>query len=135
MHDLTTEERSRLLELEHTLSARVVGQKHAVSQLATAVRLARSGLRDPQRPRGVFLFAGASGVGKIASQLPALLADAERLLGAMAEMARGGIRLDQASIARLAAEEARRGRSGRVALWVGALAISALAVMLALTST
>jgi len=75
---------------------------------------------------------GAGEVGKLASQLPALLADAERLLGAMGEMARSGIRLDQASITRLAAEEARRSRSGRVALWVAAMAISALAVMLAL---
>jgi len=75
---------------------------------------------------------GAGEVGKLASQVPALLAGAERLLGSMADMARSGIRLDEASIARLAAEEAKRSRSGRVALWVAALALAAVAVMLAL---
>lgn len=75
---------------------------------------------------------GAGEVGKLASQLPTLLAGAERLLGSMAEMARNGVRLDDASIARLAAEEARHSRSGRVALWVAAVAIAAMATMLAL---
>lgn len=75
---------------------------------------------------------GAGEVGKLASQLPTIFADAERMLAALAETARGGLRLDEASITRLAAEEARRTRSGRVALWVGALALAALAVMLLL---
>jgi ubiquinone biosynthesis protein len=71
---------------------------------------------------------GAGEVGKLASQIPSILADAERVFTAMAETARGGVRLDDASIARLAAEEARRTRSGRMALWVLALAGVSLAV-------
>jgi ubiquinone biosynthesis protein len=71
---------------------------------------------------------GAGEMGKLASQLPSILADAERVFTAMAETARGGVRLDDASIARLAAEEARRTRSGRMALWVLALAGVSLAV-------
>jgi len=64
VHDLTANERAQLSDLESVLAARVMGQGEAVSELARSVRLARSGLRDPARPRGVFLFAGASGVGK-----------------------------------------------------------------------
>ena len=75
---------------------------------------------------------GAGELGKLASQLPSLLADAERTLGALADMARGGMRLDETTIARLAAEEGRRARSGRIALWIAALALAAVAMMLAL---
>ncbi|MEZ4319576.1 MAG: tetratricopeptide repeat protein [Myxococcota bacterium] len=64
VHDLTTEERTRILSIESYLSERVIGQDEAVRQVGNAVRMARSGLRDPGRPRGVFLFVGASGVGK-----------------------------------------------------------------------
>ena len=64
VHDLTAAERERLDTLEDFLRARVIGQNDAVAELAAAVRLARSGLRHPRRPRGVFLFAGSSGVGK-----------------------------------------------------------------------
>jgi ATP-dependent Clp protease ATP-binding subunit ClpC len=70
---LTEAERSRLDRLEEVLERRVIGQSAAVHELASAVRLARSGLRDPLRPRGVFLFAGASGVGK--TELARALAD------------------------------------------------------------
>ncbi|MBA2320242.1 MAG: AAA family ATPase [Deltaproteobacteria bacterium] len=62
--DLTSAERERLAGLERSLRANVVGQEQAIGELAAAVRLARSGLRDRSRPRGVFLFAGSSGVGK-----------------------------------------------------------------------
>jgi ubiquinone biosynthesis protein len=75
---------------------------------------------------------GAGEIGKLAGQLPTLLADAERMLGALADMARGGVRLDDATIARLAAEQSGQGRSSVAALWVGALALVALAVLLAL---
>jgi ATP-dependent Clp protease ATP-binding subunit ClpA/lipoprotein NlpI len=71
--ELTKEERGQLLELEATLSKRVVGQDEAVAQVANAVRMARSGLRDPARPRGVFMFVGSSGVGK--TELAKALAD------------------------------------------------------------
>jgi ubiquinone biosynthesis protein len=73
-------------------------------------------------------------MGKLASQLPALLADAERVFASMAEMARGGIRLDDATIARLAAAEAERTRSSRAALWIIALTGLALVAILAFAS-
>ena len=49
------------------------------------------------------------------------MADAERVMAALANMARSGVRLDEASIGRLARAESRGNRSGRLALWVGAL--------------
>ncbi len=54
----------RLLAMEETLRQRIVGQDEAVSAVARAVRRARSGLADPNRPMGVFLFLGPTGVGK-----------------------------------------------------------------------
>ncbi|RBY84993.1 ATP-dependent Clp protease ATP-binding subunit [Blastococcus sp. TF02A-30] len=61
---LTEEERARLLRLEETLHGRVVGQEEAVSAVARAVRRARAGMKDPNRPVGSFLFLGPTGVGK-----------------------------------------------------------------------
>jgi ATP-dependent Clp protease ATP-binding subunit ClpB len=55
---------SKLLKMEERLSARVVGQDEAVGLVANAVRRARSGLKDPRRPIGSFLFLGPTGVGK-----------------------------------------------------------------------
>ena len=57
-------ERDRLLKLEDELHKRVVGQHEAVQAVAQAVRRARSGLADPNRPNGSFLFLGPTGVGK-----------------------------------------------------------------------
>lgn len=57
-------ESERLLKLEETLHARVVGQSEAVSAVAKAVRRGRVGLKDPNRPIGSFLFLGPTGVGK-----------------------------------------------------------------------
>ena len=54
----------KLLRMEERLSARVVGQEEAVGLVANAVRRARSGLKDPRRPIGSFLFLGPTGVGK-----------------------------------------------------------------------
>ena len=54
----------KLLKMEDRLSARVVGQDEAVGLVASAVRRARSGLKDPRRPIGSFLFLGPTGVGK-----------------------------------------------------------------------
>jgi ATP-dependent Clp protease ATP-binding subunit ClpC len=62
--DLTTSERRRLLELEEHLHRRVVGQHRAVEAVADAVRSARAGLANPDRPSGSFLFLGPTGVGK-----------------------------------------------------------------------
>ena len=61
---LTQEERERLLGLEAQLHERVVGQDEAVEAVARAVRRARAGLGDPNRPVGSFLFLGPTGVGK-----------------------------------------------------------------------
>jgi ATP-dependent Clp protease ATP-binding subunit ClpB len=57
-------EMARLIQMEEVLSARVVHQEKAVAAVSGAVRRARSGLSDPNRPVGVFLFLGPTGVGK-----------------------------------------------------------------------
>ncbi|WP_277675548.1 ATP-dependent Clp protease ATP-binding subunit [Saccharopolyspora rectivirgula] len=71
---LTEAERERLRRLEEELHRRVVGQKDAVHALARAVRRSRSGLADPNRPLGSFLFLGPTGVGK--TELAKALAEA-----------------------------------------------------------
>ncbi|TDC41209.1 ATP-dependent Clp protease ATP-binding subunit [Micromonospora sp. KC213] len=80
---LTEEERERLLRLEGQLHAKVVGQDDAVSAVAEAVRRSRTGLADPNRPMGSFLFLGPTGVGKteLARALAeALFGEAERMV-------------------------------------------------------
>ncbi len=57
-------EREKLLRMEDELAKRVVGQREAVVAVATAVRRARAGLQDPNRPIGSFMFLGPTGVGK-----------------------------------------------------------------------
>jgi ATP-dependent Clp protease ATP-binding subunit ClpB len=57
-------EREKLLQMEDELGRRVIGQKDAVHAVSTAVRRARAGLQDPNRPLGSFLFLGPTGVGK-----------------------------------------------------------------------
>ena len=57
-------ERDKLLKMEDALSKRVIGQKEAVVAVSTAVRRARAGLQDPNRPIGSFMFLGPTGVGK-----------------------------------------------------------------------
>jgi ATP-dependent Clp protease ATP-binding subunit ClpB len=57
-------ERGKLLRMEEELSKRVVGQAEAVAAVSTAVRRARAGLQDPNRPIGSFMFLGPTGVGK-----------------------------------------------------------------------
>jgi ATP-dependent Clp protease ATP-binding subunit ClpB len=57
-------EREKLLNMEQALEARVVGQNEAVRAISNAVRRARAGLQDPNRPIGSFLFLGPTGVGK-----------------------------------------------------------------------
>ncbi len=61
---LNENESEKLLHLEDTLHARVVGQHEAVSAVSKAIRRARAGLKDPKRPMGSFLFLGPTGVGK-----------------------------------------------------------------------
>src|SRR5918994_778884 len=71
---LTEEERERLMRLEEQLHKRVVGQDEAVTAVAEAIRRARAGLSDPNRPIGSFPFLGPTGVGK--TELARALADA-----------------------------------------------------------
>jgi ATP-dependent Clp protease ATP-binding subunit ClpB len=57
-------ERQKLIKMEERLQQRVVGQSEAITAVANAVRRARSGLQDPHRPIGSFIFMGPTGVGK-----------------------------------------------------------------------
>ncbi len=61
---LQQEERERLLEMEKELEQRVIGQEDAIRAVSEAVRRARAGLKDPNRPIGSFIFLGPTGVGK-----------------------------------------------------------------------
>jgi ATP-dependent Clp protease ATP-binding subunit ClpB len=61
---LSTEEQSKLLNIEDELRKRVVGQDEALSVIARAIRRSRAGLSDPRRPSGSFMFLGPTGVGK-----------------------------------------------------------------------
>ncbi len=62
--NLTEAETEKLLRMESVLHERVVGQDEAVTALSKAIRRSRSGLKDPKRPAGSFIFLGPSGVGK-----------------------------------------------------------------------
>jgi ATP-dependent Clp protease ATP-binding subunit ClpB len=75
-------ERSKLLHMEDALKARVVGQDEAIAAVSQAVRRARAGLQDPNRPIGSFLFLGPTGVGKteLTKALGAFLFDDERAM-------------------------------------------------------
>lgn len=64
LHQLTTDESTRLLQLEALLEKGVVGQREAIETLAKALRRARVGLKNPNRPIGSFIFLGPTGVGK-----------------------------------------------------------------------
>ncbi|MGR8830311.1 ATP-dependent Clp protease ATP-binding subunit [Leuconostoc citreum] len=71
---LEKNEQQRLVNLEAVLGRRVIGQKAAISAVARAIRRARSGLKDPNRPIGTFMFLGPTGVGK--TELAKALAEA-----------------------------------------------------------
>lgn len=75
-------EAERLLDLEKTLSKRVVGQQFAIKAVSEAIRASRAGLQDPNRPLGVFLFLGPTGVGKteLAKALAQQLFDQEEAM-------------------------------------------------------
>ncbi len=62
--EITVEQAERLIRLEDVLHERIVGQQEAVSAVARAIRRGRSGLKDPNRPMGSFIFLGPTGVGK-----------------------------------------------------------------------
>jgi ATP-dependent Clp protease ATP-binding subunit ClpC len=61
---LTGSESARLMKMEDTIHERIIGQKHAVVAVSKAIRRARVGLRNPNRPIASFIFAGPTGVGK-----------------------------------------------------------------------
>ena len=75
-------EREKLLAMEEALAKRVVGQREAVEAVSTAVRRARAGLQDPNRPIGSFMFLGPTGVGKteLTKALAAFMFDDEAAL-------------------------------------------------------
>lgn len=62
--EITAEESEKLLNLEKVLHERIVGQQKAVEAVAKVIRRSRSGLKDPRRPMGSFIFSGPTGVGK-----------------------------------------------------------------------
>lgn len=64
VNELTREESEKLLKLEETLHERIIGQNKAVEAVAKVIRRGRSGLKDPKRPMGSFIFLGPTGVGK-----------------------------------------------------------------------
>ena len=75
-------ESQKLLNMEHVLGERLIGQKKAVAAVSDAVRRARAGISDPNRPTGSFLFLGPTGVGKteLAKSLADFLFDDERAM-------------------------------------------------------
>ena len=64
VNQMMQSEAERLLNMEEKLHERIIGQDEAISAIADAIRRARSGLKDPKRPIGSFIFIGPSGVGK-----------------------------------------------------------------------
>jgi len=75
-------ERTKLLEMEACLSSRIIGQEAAIKAVSEAVRRARAGIQDPNRPIGSFLFLGPTGVGKteLAKSLAEFLFDNEQAM-------------------------------------------------------
>lgn len=73
LHQMLETEAEKLLHMEARLKERVIGQDAAIQAISDAIRRARSGLKDPRRPIGSFIFIGPSGVGK--TELAKVLAD------------------------------------------------------------
>ncbi len=82
VNSLLESERQKLLQLEQHLHKRVIGQDEAVAAVSAAIRRARAGMKDPQRPIGSFLFMGPTGVGKteLARALAKFMFDSEEAL-------------------------------------------------------
>ncbi len=80
--NLLEEEMDKLLRMEEFLRQRIIGQERAIEAVSDAIRRARSGLKDPRRPIGTFLFLGPTGIGKteLAKVLAAFLFDSEDAL-------------------------------------------------------
>jgi ubiquinone biosynthesis protein len=94
--------------------------------------IARKWIEDNLGPIGRLREAGegASAIGKVLADLPALLTQGQTTAVALAEMARSGLRLDDETVRSLAKEEARRTRWGRVALWIAAISLAVLAIQI-----
>ncbi|MBN2073639.1 MAG: ATP-dependent Clp protease ATP-binding subunit [Actinobacteria bacterium] len=82
VYKLTSSESSKLMNMEKELHKRVVGQDAAINTVSKAIRRTRSGLKDPRRPIGSFMFLGPSGVGKteLAKTIAEFLFDKEEAL-------------------------------------------------------
>jgi ATP-dependent Clp protease ATP-binding subunit ClpC len=82
IYQVLEKEADKLLRMEEALQTRIIGQDEAIGVIADAIRRARAGLKDPQRPIGTFVFLGASGVGKTetAKALATFLFDDEEAL-------------------------------------------------------
>ena len=126
------ETRPELINLQKTMvvvEGVARGLDPSLNMWVAAEPIAREWIEANLGPAGALKDAreGAGDLAKFLGDVPALLGQAERTAQALGDMARGGVRLDDATIERIAAEEARRGRSGRVALWIGALALVVIA--------
>src|SRR5205085_3471216 len=82
LNQMLETESQKLLRMEEALHERIIGQEDAVAAVADAIRRARSGLKDPRRPIGSFIFLGSSGVGKteLAKALAEFMFDDEEAL-------------------------------------------------------
>lgn len=107
------------------------GLDPSLNMWTAAEPIARQWIEDNLGPVGRLREAGegASTIGKILADLPALLTQGQETAVALAEMARNGLRLDEETVRQIACEEARATRWGRVALWIGALSLAALALI------
>jgi ubiquinone biosynthesis protein len=104
-------------DLNIWVTAEPVAREWVESNLGVAGRLREAG-------------EGAEVFGKVLAEVPRLLDRAETTALALAEMARGGVRLDEETVQRLAAAQARHARWSRAALWIGAIALLAIALRL-----
>jgi ubiquinone biosynthesis protein len=106
------------------------GLDPALNMWTAAELVAKKWIEENLGPVGRLREAGegAGTIAKILADVPALLTQAQSTATALAEMAQSGLRLDEESVRRLATEEARRTRWGRLALWVIALSLAALAL-------
>jgi ubiquinone biosynthesis protein len=109
-------------ELNLWTAAEPIAKEWVESNLGVAGRLREAG-------------AGAETLGRVLGEVPRLLEQAERAALELANTTREGLRLDQDTVERMAAAQARQGLWGRVALWVGALALVAIAVKLMLAAS
>lgn len=82
INKVSKDETLRLLNMENTLKQKIIGQDEAITKISKAIRRSRTGLKDPNRPIGSFLFVGATGVGKtyLAKTLAEYMFDSQKNL-------------------------------------------------------